>query len=74
MNKYVYSEMYDFPEIKTIMGKSYKDAVERLINKYVEKYENDEDLPKIDNLEDLQIYMSDTYEVELSDLIDIDEL
>lgn len=74
MNKYVYSEMYDFPEIKTIMGKSYNDAAERLINKYVEKYENDENLPKIDNLEDLQIYMSDTYEVELSDLIDIDEL
>ena len=74
MNKYVYSEMYDFPEIKTIMGKSYNDAAERLINKYVEKYENDENLPKIDNLEDLQIYMSDTYEVELSDLVDIDEL
>jgi hypothetical protein len=74
MNKYVYSEMYDFPEIKTIMGKSYQDAVERLINKYVEQYENDEELPKIDNLEDLQLYMSDTYEVELSDLVDIDEL
>lgn len=74
MNKYVYSEMCDFPEIKTIMGKSYKDAVERLINKYVEQYENDDELPKIDNLEDLQLYMSDNYDVELSDLIDIDEL
>ena len=74
MNKYVYSEMYDFPEIKTIMGKSYNDAVERLINKYAEYYEDDDEFFNITDLEGLQIYLCEKYSVELSDLVDIDEL
>lgn len=76
MNKYIFSETIEdsVPEIRTIIGNSYHDAIERLINEYIEFYDDDEKLSTIDNLPDLQSYLYEAYDVNISDLVDIEEL
>lgn len=74
MNKYVYSicEQDYFPEIKTIVAKSYNHAIEKLVFKFTEKFDNFDDT--IDDIQDLQEYLNENYSIVISDLEDIDEL
>ena len=69
MNKYVYAECTTdcWPEIKTIMAKSYNDAVERLINNYLIEFDDDI-IANIDNFKELREYLNDVHNVALSDL------
>ena len=75
MNKYVYSECPSdyWPAIKTIMAPSYNEAVDKLIQKFGNEFEDDKILD-IDNIKHLQEYLNDTYTFVLSDLEDIEEL
>ena len=75
MNKYIYCETpVDYwPSIKTLMANSYNDAVERLIQKYSEEFEDDE-ICKIDNLKQLQEYLNETYNLAIGGLEDIEEI
>lgn len=75
LNKYLYAECpVDYwPSIKIISAKSYNDAVEKLINKYGEEYEDDEIL-SIEEFEQLREYLNDKYSLAISDLEDIEEL
>ena len=70
MNKYLWAECaVDYwPEIKTIMAKSYNDAVERLINKYATEFNDDNILLNIDGWDDLREYLNEKYTIALSDL------
>ena len=54
MNKYIYSicEPDDFPYIDTVVAKSYAHAVDKLIKKFVDEYEDDNDIVDIVTLED----------------------
>lgn len=69
MNKYIYAECpVDYwPEIKTIMAKSYNDAVEKLINSYSIQFEDD-NIANLDNFKLLREYLNDKYTLALSDL------
>ena len=75
MNKYIYSECSDdeWPIIKSIMANSYNAAVEKLINKFAEKFDDDNIL-SIDTHDDLQEYLNGKYNYVISDLEDIEEL
>lgn len=75
MNKYIYSicEPDDFPYIDTIVAKSYAHAVDKLIKKFVDEYEDDNDIVDIGTLEDLQVYLNEHYTVVISDLYDTDD-
>lgn len=75
MNKYVYSECPQeyFPVIKTIMAKSYNDAIERLINRYSDQLEDD-NIANLNDLKSLREYLNEEYSIVLSDVEDIEEL
>lgn len=75
MNKYIYSEctQEDWPEIHSLMAVSYNDAVEKLIQKYVNEFEDD-NIEKFDNIKTLQEYLNETYSFVISDLEDVEEL
>lgn len=76
MNKYLWSETPQdyWPSIKTIMAKSYNDAVEIIITKYGNDLDDDKILDTIEDWEQLREYLNDTYSMALSDLEDIEEL
>lgn len=69
MNKYLFAECPQdyWPEIKTIMAKSYNDAVEKLINKYGIELDDDKIL-NFDDFEDFREYLNMNYSIALSDL------
>lgn len=75
MNKYVYAEATQdyWPQIKTIMAKSYNEAVEKIIEKYTDEFP-DENFSNVDNWEDLQDLLNDRCGIDLSDLEDYEEL
>ena len=75
MNKYIYSICYSdsWPNIESISGKSYSDAVEKLVEKFTDKFEDD-NIAKIDNMEDLQDYLNYNHEIVISDLTDYEAL
>ena len=76
MNKYLYAECTQeyWPTIKTIMAKSYNDAVERLIIKYGEELDDDAVLNTIDDWEQLREHLNSNYNIALSDLEIYEEL
>jgi hypothetical protein len=76
MNKYVWAEATQdyWPEIKTIMAPSYKDAVEKLIIKYGTELDDDKILNSIDDWQQLSEYLNDKYTIALSNLEDYDEI
>lgn len=69
MDKYVWAECPtdEWPVIKTIMAKSYNDAVEKIINRYAEFFDND-DILKCDDWDSLRDELNTIYTVALSDL------
>lgn len=75
MNKYIYSECSSdyWPNIKTIMAQSYNEAVDKLIQKFGNEFEDDR-IFEFDNIKHLQEYLNDTYTFVISDLEDIEEL
>lgn len=75
MNKYVYAEctIDCWPEIRTIMAKSYNDAVEKLINNYLIEFDDDS-IANIDNFKELREHLNDVHNVALSDLEIYEEL
>ena len=70
MNKYLWAECPQdyWPSIKTIMAKSYNDAVELLITKYGEELDDDSILDTIEDWDQLREYLNDNYTIALSDL------
>lgn len=69
MDKYVYAECTQdyWPEIKTVMAKSYNDAVEKLINKYGTEF-NDDNILNLDDFRKFREYLNENYSIALSDL------
>ena len=69
MNKYIYCECTTecWPKIKTIMAKSYNDAVEKLINNYLVQFDDDH-IAEISDFLELRDYLNEQYNVALSDL------
>lgn len=69
MNKYLWAECpIDYwPEIRTIMAKSYNDAVERIINNYSSELDDD-DILKCDDWKSFREYLNDNHSIALSDL------
>jgi len=77
MNKYLWAEcpVDVWPTIKTISALSYNDAVERIIEKYGNEYEDDDLLSfKYTDWEEFREYLNDTYSLALSDLEDYEEI
>ncbi len=76
MNKYIWAEATQdyWPEIKTIMAPSYKDAVEKIIIKYGTELDDDKILNSIDDWQQLSEYLNDKYTIALSNLEDYDEI
>lgn len=75
MDKYVYAECTQdyWPEIKTVMAKSYNDAVEKLINKYGTEF-NDDNILNLDDFLAFRDYLNEQYSIALSDLEIYEEL
>jgi hypothetical protein len=69
MNKYLWAECPTdyWPIIKTIMAKSYNDAVEKIINEYATEFDDDDILNR-DNWDNLREYLNDLKGIALSDL------
>ena len=69
MDKYLWAECsVDYwPSIRTIMAKSYNDAVEKIISKYSNELDDDSIL-SFDNWEELREYLNDNQSIALSDL------
>lgn len=76
MNKYLWAECpIDYwPSIKTVIAKSYNDAVEKLIMQYGNKLEDDSILDTIEDWKQLKEYLNENYSIALSDLEDYEEL
>lgn len=76
LNKYIYSECpIDYwPSIKTIMAKSYNDAVEKLIMQYGNELDDDSIIDSIEDWKQLREYLNDEYSIALSDLEIYEEL
>lgn len=76
MNKYIWAECPSdiWPEIKSIVAPSYKDAVEKLIIRYGTDLDDDEILNTIDDWEQLSEYLNEKYTIALSNLEDYDEI
>ena len=76
MNKYVYSVCTsdDFPYLDTISGQSYNDAVNKLIQKYIDKYDDDDKIVDIEDFDDLQVHLNEYHDLVISDLYDIEDL
>lgn len=69
MNKYLWAECTTdyWPSIKTIMAKSYNDAVEKVINKYATELDDDNIL-NFDNWDEFREYLNEEKSIALSDL------
>ena len=69
MNKYLWAECTTdyWPSIKTIMAKSYNDAIERIIEKYSTELDDDTIL-NFDDWEEFREYLNDEKNIALSDL------
>ena len=76
MNKYLWAECTQdyWPTIKTIMAKSYNDAVEILITKYGNELDDDKILDTIEDWEQLREYLNENFSIALSDLEIYEEL
>ena len=76
LNKYIYCECTTdyWPEIKVIMAKSYNDAVEKVIQHYFDKFDDDNIINIDDDFEKLQEYLNEKYTIALSNIEDIEEL
>ena len=72
MSKYVYAEATQdyYPSIQTVVANSYHDAVEKVMEKYCNKYD---DL-NVDDWESFREDLSASYLIDLSDLEDYEEL
>lgn len=75
MNKYLWGECpVDYwPIIKTIMAKSYNDAVEKIIDKYSKGLDDDSFL-NYDKWEDFREYLNEHYSIALSNLEIFEEI
>lgn len=75
MNKYIYSicEPDDFPYIDTVVAKSYSYAVDKLIKRFVDRFDDDDQITEIGTFEDLQVYLNSKYTIVISDLYDVDD-
>ena len=69
MNKYLWAECITdyWPGIKTIMAKSYNDAVEKVINKYATELDDDNIL-NFDDWDEFREYLNEEKSIALSDL------
>ena len=76
MNKYLWAECPTdyWPTIKTLMAKSYNDAVEIIITKYGNELDDDSILDSIEDWEQLREYLNNNYSIALSDLEIYEEL
>ena len=75
MNKYICSECPSdyWPTIFTINAKDYNDGIEKLVEKYIIEFEDD-NIARFDNIKALQEYLNEQYAFVISDLKDIEEL
>lgn len=75
MNKYLWAEcpIDIWPEIKTIMAKSYNDAIERIIRKYSIELDDDFILG-FNDWDEFREHLNDKYDLALSDLELYEEL
>lgn len=73
MNKYIYavSSADYYPQIESIYGTSFTDAEERIINKYIEKFDITREFV---DFEDFRDWMNEHYNIDFSDIEDIEEL
>lgn len=69
MNKYLWAEcpVDVYPVIRTIMARSYNDAVEKIINTYSVELDDD-DILNYDNWDLFRDYLNDEHNIALSDL------
>ena len=69
MNKYLWAEcpVDVYPVIRTIMARSYNDAVEKIINTYSVELDDD-DILNYDNWDLFRDYLNDRHDIALSDL------
>ena len=76
MNKYLWAECTQdyWPALKTIMAKSYNDAVERLIIKYGTELDDDNILNSVETWDELREILNDNHTIALSDLEIYEEL
>lgn len=76
MNKYIYPEAVQdyFPEIRTISARSYKEAFNKLVERYSRQFEDDDVLLNVDNFEEFQEHMNSTYTIAIGDLVDIETI
>ena len=75
MNKYVYAycPVDEWPELRVVQANSYNRAVEKLIQKFSDDF-NDDAIQEVDDFLELREYLNDKYTVALSDLEYIEEL
>ena len=75
MNKYLWAEcpIDVYPTIKTIMARSYNDAVEKIINNYATELDDDEIL-NYDDWDLFRDYINEEFLIALSDLEIYEEL
>ena len=75
MNKYLWAEcpVDVFPFIRTIMARSYNDAIEKIINVYATELDDD-DILNYDKWDLFRDYLNDEHGIELSDLEIYEEL
>ena len=76
MNKYVYAEATQdyWPQIKTVVAQSYNEAVDKVIEKYSDKFSDDDDFSVIEDWDDLRDELNSKFGFDLSDLEDVEEL
>lgn len=73
LNKYIYAEATQdyWPQIKSISANSFHHAVEKIIEKYSQQFD---DFPEFDDFDEFREYLNNTYTIALSDIEDIEEI
>ena len=71
MSNYIYAEAYDENVIRTISATSLRNAEERIIEKFRDEYEIDEEF---DNYNEFKNFMWDEFEVLISNPRDIEAI
>ena len=74
MNTYLIPFYTDFVcDILKVNANSYSDCEQKLISKYINKYEDDDEIADIENFDDFIAYLGDTYGVYIGNIRELDE-
>ena len=74
MNTYLIPYAYDNGcNIFKIVARSYAECEQKIMNRYVRQYEDDDDIADIDDYDKFCTYLCDTYDIIIGEIHELEE-